>query len=89
MFNCQPYGLPFLKHPKPPNLKLLCFTKARKIVQGSGMYKPWPKCPTCKAPMSLKRRTNRLDDIVEAVDSSFTCDDCKQPRTPWPFRPGS
>ena len=51
------------------------------------MYKPWPKCPDCKAPMSLKRRTSRLDDIVEADESSFVCERCPRKKKPGPYFP--
>ena len=43
------------------------------------MYKPWPKYALCSRPMSLRRRSSSLEEIVEATRSSFVCESCTAP----------
>jgi len=66
-------------------VKALC--DPQKVAQGAEMHKPWPKCPDCKNPMSLSRRTTRLDDIVEATDNSFECEYCPKKKKRGPHFP--
>jgi len=51
------------------------------------MHKPWPRCPDCNNIMALNRRTSRLDDIVEADESSFVCERCPRKKRLGPYFP--